>query len=264
MLMAVKNQIKVSTLAIKYALMREMLNKVSFITNIVFMILNNASFIIQWVVLYSLKDNVGGLTFKQVLLLWGLAAITFGISRFFFKKAFNLSDIINTGKLDAHLVQPKNVLLAVITSDVEPSALGDILYGFIMLCLYGINIKNILLFIFFAISGGLVLTSIAIIFGSLSFWFSRADMIADTTNSLMTNFATYPEGIFKGSIKILFYTIIPIGFINYMPIDIMSNFNLINLIIIVIFTCFVITLAFFIFYRGLKRYSSSNLMNARM
>ena len=87
MLTAVKNQFKISFLTIKYALMREMLNKVTFITNIIFMILNNASFIVQWIVLYSLKDNVGGYTFKQVLLLWGMAAGTYGVSRFFFKKA---------------------------------------------------------------------------------------------------------------------------------------------------------------------------------
>ena len=35
MLTEVKNQIKISTLSIKYALMREMLNKTTFITNIV-------------------------------------------------------------------------------------------------------------------------------------------------------------------------------------------------------------------------------------
>ena len=38
----------------------------------------------------------------------------------------------------------------------------------------------------------------------------------------MINFATYPDGIFKGFIKILFYTIIPLGFVNFMPIKIMT------------------------------------------
>ena len=49
MLTEVKNQIKVSILSIKYGLHREMLNKVSFLVNILFMILNNACFIVQWV-----------------------------------------------------------------------------------------------------------------------------------------------------------------------------------------------------------------------
>lgn len=47
MLMEVKNQIKVMVLSVKYNIMKQMTNKVTFITNIVFMILNNASFIVQ-------------------------------------------------------------------------------------------------------------------------------------------------------------------------------------------------------------------------
>lgn len=264
MLTEVRKQVRVTRLAIKYALMKEMLNKVTFTTNIVFMLLNNASFIIQWVVLYSLKDNVGGYSFKQVLLLWGLAALTYGFSRFFFKRAFTLSDIITSGKLDAFLVQPKNVLVSAITTDVEASALGDMLYGYIMLCIFGLSIKNIFLFTLFGISGGLILTSVAVIFGSLSFWFNKADMIADTGNGLTTNFATYPEGIFKGSIKILFYTIIPIGFANYLPLSVMSDFNIYNFAYIILFTSVVVALAFLVFERGLRRYSSTNLMSARI
>ena len=58
MLTEVKKQIKISLITIKYALTREMLNKVTFFTNILFMILNNASFLIQWAMLYSLKNNI--------------------------------------------------------------------------------------------------------------------------------------------------------------------------------------------------------------
>ena len=46
MLMEAKNQIKVTLLSLKYALQREMLNKITFISNIFLMILNNASFIV--------------------------------------------------------------------------------------------------------------------------------------------------------------------------------------------------------------------------
>ena len=94
MLTAVKNQFKVTLISIKYALMRAMLNKTTFLTNILFMVLNNACFIIQWVIIYSLKSNVGGYSFQQVLLVWGFAAGSYGLSHFLFKKAFSLSDII--------------------------------------------------------------------------------------------------------------------------------------------------------------------------
>jgi len=264
MLTVVKNQIRISLLSVKYALIKEMLNKTTFISNIIFMILNNASFIIQWLILYSLKENVGGYTFKQVMLLWGIAAATYGFSHFFFKNAYNLSDVINTGKLDSYLVQPKNVLLSSITTAVETSALGDLLYGYIMLFVYDFTIPRFLLFTTFTICGGIILTSIAVILGSLSFWFSKSDIIADTGNSMMTNLATYPDGIFKGLVKVLLFTLIPVGIVNYIPVKIMTEFNINLFAIVILSTILLTTLAFIIFYKGLKKYSSSNLMIAKI
>ncbi len=264
MLTEVKNQWKVTRLSIKYALVRELLNKATFLSNIFFMILNNSCMIIQWIVLFSIKDNMGGYTFKQVLLLWGVAAGTYGISRFFFKKSFTLSDTINSGKLDAYIVQPKNILLSTITSDIEVSALGDILFALIVYFIYGFNITTFILYLFFCLTGGIMLTAISVILNSLSFWFNNADMISDVGNSLMTNFATYPDGIFKGITKWLLFTLIPVGIANYIPIKVLIEFNP-HLLIINISVCLILViLAYVIFYEGIKKYSSSNLMSARI
>ena len=264
MLTVVKNQIKVTFLSIKYATMREMLNKASFLTNIFFMILNNASFILQWIVLYSMKNDIGGYTFNQIMLLWGIAASTYGFSRFFFYRATNLSDTITNGKLDSYLVQPKNVLISAITSDIAPSAIGDMIYGIIMLFVSGFTVSKFFLFILFTITGGIIVTDIAIILGSISFWISRSDMVADTGNLLMINFSTYPDGIFKGVIKILFFTLVPVGIANYIPVWILTEFNLGLTFVVLFATVFITFLAFFMFYRGLRRYSSSNLMIAKI
>ena len=264
MLTEVKNQLKVNYLSIKYGLMREMVNKFSFLANIIFMIINNSCFIIQWVVLYSLKDNIGGYTFKQMLLLWGIAASTFGVSRFFFKKAFNLSETINTGKLDAFLVQPKNVLLSVITSSTKISAIGDVIYGYIVLLLCTRGIYEILIFTIFSITGAIITTCVAIIFGSMSFFFTRNELLADSVNDMMIHFSTYPENIFNGFVKVLFYTILPIAIVAYLPIKVILAFNLSTFLIIIGFTCLMIFLSFIIFNTGLKRYTSSNLMMSKI
>lgn len=264
MLMEVKNQLKVTFLSIKFSLMKELLNKATFISNILFMILNNASFIIQWILIFSLKDNVGGYHLKEILLLWGLASSTYGISHFLFKSAYFLSDTINSGKLDAFLVMPKNVLISAITSSIEISAIGDLLYGYIMLFVYGFSIKTFLLFTLFSITGGLIMTAFVVILGSLCFYFSKADIIADTGNSLITNFATYPDGIFKGLAKIMLFTIIPVGLSNYIPIKVITEFNIYLFLIVLLFTIFIVTIAFVVFYKGLEKYSSSNLMSVRI
>ena len=264
MLMEVKNQIKVIFLSIKYNIMRQMENKVTFITNILFMILNNASFILQWVILFSLKEEIGGYTIKEVVLLWGIASGTFGVAHIVFNKAFEMSDLIINGKLDTFLVQPKNVFLSVITSDTRISAIGDLIYGYICLFIYGISMKNLLLYTLFLITGGIIVSALASILGSLSFWIVRGDIISDSLTNMMLNFATYPGTIFKDGVRILFYTVIPLGISNYIPVDTIIKFNIGNLAIIISFTIFITIMAFTIFYKGLKRYSSSNLMNSRV
>ena len=47
MLTAVKKELRICLLSVKYNIMREMLNKVSFLTNVLFMMFNNATFIIK-------------------------------------------------------------------------------------------------------------------------------------------------------------------------------------------------------------------------
>ena len=162
--------------------------------------------------------------------------------------AISLSDIITNGKLDSYLVQPKNVLLAAITSDVESSAIGDMIYGYIIMCVSGFTIGKFVLFTLFTICGGLIITSIAVILASLSFWFRRSDMIADS----------------KGITRIILFTIIPVGIINYIPVWGMTEFSLALTIIVIVTTVVSILFAFAVFYKGLRKYSSSNLMVSRI
>lgn len=264
MLTVVKNQAKCTLLALKYGLMKEMLNRASFISNILFMILNNASMLIQWMVLYSLKDNIGGYTFKEVMLLWGLAASTYGVSRAFFASAFKLSDTINTGKLDAFLVQPKSVLLNTITTHVSSAAIGDLIFGFAMVFFYGFSIKIFLLFTLFTITGGLIVTAFAVILGSLAFFLNNSDIISDSGNNLMIHFATYPDGIFKGVVKALLFTLVPVGIANYIPLQVIIEFNIFKFLIVIGVTIVFMLLAHLIFNLGLRKYSSTNLMSARI
>ena len=264
MLTAVKNQLRVCTLSIKYNLMREMLNKVTFLTNIGFMVLNNASFIIQWIILLRLKGDIGGYGMKEVMLLWGLAASTFGLSRILFARAFSLPSLIINGKLDSYLVQPKNVLLSVITSATNTSAVGDLLYGLIVLCLFCFSVRRFFLFLLFTVTGAIISTAFALLLGSLTFWFVRADAFGYHMVNGMISFATYPDGIFKGTARFLLYNIIPVGMAVYQPVHVMMSFDAGMLFTVLGYAVLLTAAAVFVFYRGLRRYSSSNLMEARM
>jgi len=264
MLTEVKSEIQLLLLTVRYNIMREMTNKAAFTTNVLFMMLNNSTFIIQWAVLFHLKKEIGGYGMKEIILLWALAASSYGFAHIFFHKAFSLSDLITEGKLDAFLVQPKSVLLSVISSSTSPPAMGDLLYGFVLIFFTGITPLKFMLFTLFTITGGLLYSAFAVITGSISFWITRGDLIAMNLTNTMVNFSTYPDGIFKGLIKVLVYTLIPIGFYIYLPVSILLHLNLIYLGLVFLVTVIIINIAFAVFYKGLKRYSSGNLMSARV
>ena len=260
MLTEVKNLLKMTFLSTKYAIMKEMENKVSFFMNVFFMILNNASLLLVWVVIYSLKYHITGYT---VLLLWAVGAGSYGVSHAFFKGAFNLSTTVVDGKLDAFLVMPKSVLIQSILG-VSPSAFGDILYGYIVLAISGLTPYKLLMFTLFIILGGILQTCVAIIYGSLSFWLGKVDQFADTFTSLIDMFGTYPDSIFNRFIHIIFFTIVPVAFIVFIPVQLLVEFNIYNILLLLAGALIIILIACVTFRRGLKRYSSSNLMIARL
>ena len=258
------NQLRVMMLSIKYNIMKQMTNKVTFLTNIIFMILNDATFIIQWIILFGIKEDFGGYQLNNVLVLWGLAATVFGFSRLFFYKAFELPDLIINGKLDSFLVQPKNVLLSVITSDTSISAIGDVLYGFIVVLFCHLSLAQFGLFVLFSITGSIIVTAFTIILSCICFKFVKGDILVYTLSGAIISFATYPDTIFKNVVKLIFYTIIPVGLTNYLPLHIIIKFDLGSLILVIGVTVISVLLAFVTFNKGLKSYSSSNLMSSRV
>lgn len=264
MLTAAKNQLWVCFLSIQYNIMREMVNKVTFLTNISFMVLNDASILVQWFILFRLREDVGGYTLREVLMLWGLTAASYGLSHILFARAFSMSDLIIKGKLDSFLVQPKNVLLSVLTSSTSISAIGDVLYGVVLVCACKPGVGGFFLFLLFVMTGTLVFTAVALLLGSLSFWFVRMDILQNQMDMGMVSFSTYPDGIFQGASRFLLYFLIPVGMAVWQPLHVMVRFDGKMLLLVLGYTFLLCVAAVAVFYRGLKRYASGNLMEARM
>lgn len=261
---AVKRELRVCLLSLKYNMMREMVNKVTFLTNVCFMVLNNASILAQWFILFRLREDVGGYSFREILLLWGLTAASFGLSHILFARAFSLPDLIIHGKLDVYLVQPKNVLLGVMTSSTDVSAIGDLLYGLLLGLFCGTGVGGFFLFLLFTVTGAVVFTGFALLLGSLSFWFVRMDMLQSQMVMGMVSFCTYPDGIFKGVSRFLLYFVIPVGMAVWHPLHLLVSFDAGMFFTVTGYATFLVVATVAVFYRGLRRYASGNLMEARM
>ena len=263
MLMAVKGNLKLMFLGIKYNIMKCMENKVAFATSVIMMIFNNATFIIQWLTIFAIKESVGGYSLNDVMLFWAVSSGANGLAHIFFNGVNKIPQYIEEGKLDAFLTTPKNPLCYVLSSSTEPSAWGDLIYGYIALIIFNFSIKNILLYSILIIFGALIYASIICMFNTLTFIFYKSSEVTGVITSALLNSSLYPDVIFGRAVKIIFFTIVPSGFACWIPVHLIMSFNPINLIILIVATIIFVSLAFILFNKGLKHYSSSNLMGAR-
>jgi ABC-2 type transport system permease protein len=229
------------------------------------MILNDAFFILQWIIIFGVTESLGGYGFREVMLLWAISAMGYGIAHAFFSGAFNIANLIYEGRLDVFLTQPKNVLINLICSETSVSALGDIAYSFIALVIAGATWWWYLAIIPVGIVGALIYVGITICFQTLSFYVKRGSAIADTVGNAMIMFSNYPPIIFNAIAKVLLYTIIPCGFMIFVPFEyLFLNFNIIGVLIMIGVALFVTILAFMLFKKGLKKYNSGSLMGGRL
>lgn len=263
--MAVKNNLALIFKYLKLNLKKEAQYKTSFIMQIVMMILNNCFFMIQLVIIFSVTDSIGGYGFNEMLILFGVSAGSFGVAHLFFNGAFNIGELIYNGKLDVYLTQPKNLLINICSSSTSVSAIGDILYCFIALIIAGATWWWYLAMIPLIIIGGIIYAGTIVCFQTLAFYFKRGSSVADMISSAITMFGIYPPIIFSFATKLILYTLIPCGFIVFVPVEsVLLSFNVWWFLGMIGFAIVVVALAFLLFRLGLKRYSSENLMSGRL
>jgi len=263
--MGVKNNLKLIFSYFKLNLKKEWKYKSSFFMQIAMMILNDLFFIIQWYIIFQLVDNIGGYGFDETMLLWGIAAGGFGISHAFFGGAWNIKDIIYEGKLDVFLTQPKNILINVCCSATDVSALGDIIYAFVVLAIIGAPWYWFLIMFPAMILAGLIYVSAYIVYVSICFYIKHGDAVAKSVEGTINKVGNYPPAIFNTVVKGLFFTLIPAFFYTFIPAQyFFITPNIWWILGAVGVTILWIILAFTLFKIGLKKYNSGNLMGGRL
>lgn len=245
----------------KFNLSASMEYRSSFLIQVFGMILNNVSFAFFWWLLFEKISTIGGYGYLDVMLLWSLISISFGVTFVLFGNLNRLSNMIARGELDAYLLQPKDPVLNILASKTNISAWGDILYG---LCLYTLinhgRLKEMLLLILFTFCGVCIITGFLLTVNSLAFFFGNVNSLAGLAFEMVVTFSIYPEGIFKGIVRWLLFTLIPAGMITMMPVRYLQSGNLGTLGLIVLVSIFWMVLGYKTFQCGLKQYESGNLM----
>jgi ABC-2 type transport system permease protein len=125
------------------------------------------------------------------------------------------------------------------------------------------NMAHFVLFIALTISSALVFVGFSVFVGSLSFFLGDASSLADQWRAAMLTFSTYPAVLFEGAVKLLLFTLLPAGFVSYLPVQALRDLSLADAGLALAGACGVLVAGVAVFYVGLRRYESGNLMEMR-
>ncbi|MBV9614737.1 MAG: ABC-2 family transporter protein, partial [Ktedonobacteraceae bacterium] len=76
----------------------------------------------------------------------------------------------------------------------------------------------------------------------------------------LVSFSTYPMSIFNGAVRVLLFTLIPAGFVSFVPLQLLHQFTWPLMSLMTGATALIILAAIGAFELGLRRYESGNLL----
>ncbi len=239
--------------------------RAAFLTQMVGMILNNGAYFLFWVIYFDRFKQVGDWALNDMLVLYGIAAASFGLTVVLFGNIMFLSEIITKGQLDYYLSLPRPVLLHILASRSSPSGLGDFIYGIGSFLIAGqFGLDTVLRFALGITTGMMVFLGFLTIVHSLAFTMGSANQVSGQAFGALITFSLYPSSLFEGGARFILYILIPAAYIGTVPTLFVKTASWANLAQMGVAAFILLTLGIITFRRGLRKYESGSAIQAQI
>ncbi len=196
---------------------------VSFALDALGQALAQAAELVVILAVFTQVDTLGGFAREEVLLIYALAGISFGLADLAVGQLDELPRWIRTGELDVLLARPLGVLPQLVTSDLQLRRLGRSAVGVVVLAVVLAQGQveptplNALLVIGTPLIGATIISSIWVVTASVSFWVIEGRELANafTYGSQLTT--AYPITVFGPWLRRLLCYAVPGAFVAYFP-----------------------------------------------
>jgi len=236
----------------------------AFLSQVAAMFINDFFWVIFWSLFFTRFPVLRGWNVKDVITLWAVTAAGFGLAHALYGNGLFLPQLIARGQLDAWMLYPRALLSHLLLGRMSATALGDAIFGFVAyLLMVRPDLPHFVLFTLLTMSVAVLFVGFSILSGSLSFYLGNAEGLAEQWRFSMITFSTYPTTLFDGAAKLLLYTLIPAGFVSYLPVEALRELSLSHAALAGLGALAVLLAGIAVFYHGLGRYESGNLMEMR-
>lgn len=178
--------------------------------------LSNGAFLLLWLSLYSGRHVLNGVPLKDFLVLFSVLAVGSGAVTTCTGRLFEIPVAFASGEMTVLASQPGPLLSRFLVSKVEPSGIGDIMFGLVILAAaeaLGAEVHH-----------GFWLVGVAVCAATYVSWIVLVSSLA-VTDARFPAFAAqslFTLGIFPGfalpdAYRVLLYTVVPTAFFAVLP-----------------------------------------------
>jgi ABC-2 type transport system permease protein len=231
-------------------------NRRAFWTKLTMMAVNDCVWVFFWLVFFHRVGAVRGWVADDVLVLLAVFTVAGGIALGALANTRHLGRLTGSGQLDAALALPVSPLGYLLCRQVEPSGVGDIVFGLVLFCTLGQPTPGRLaLFTVAALCGSVVFTGFLVIVGSLSIGSGRGPASDLALNAVML-FSSYPVDVFSSGIRVVLYGLVPAALVTSMPARLVQHPDPLRAVVVVGAAGVIALAAVASFRLGLSRYTS--------
>lgn len=236
----------------------------AFITQAAAMFVNNCVWLLFWSFFFARFPVVKGWQINDVITMWAISASGFGLALSVFWNLMLLPSLITRGQIDSWLIYPRAVLPHLALGKMSATAWGDTLFGFfVYFAFVRPDFYHGILFCLLVLAVAVLFIGFQIMIGSIGFFVGNAEALAEQWFFSMITFSTYPGGLFDGWVKVILFTAIPAAFISSLSVEALRQLSLVDAALTLAGAFAVLGFGVCLFYLGLRRYESGNLMEMR-
>ncbi len=169
-------------------------------------------------------DTLNGWNMPEMLFLFSLLFLTYGILILFFTGLRDFGDTVRNGGFDRFLMRPRGLLFQLIFSNADWfAAIG---HGGLGITLFLISAGQVgitwnlgtALYYLLAVAGGVLIQgAVFLILAALNFYLLETNSLKEMLYWNLRRFAGYPISIFHKAIQFCMIYVVPFAFVNYFP-----------------------------------------------
>ena len=215
-----------------------------------------------YLVLYDNIASIKGWDLYEVLLIYGLAQLSYGLFGFLFWGLYDFGGLLVSGRFDLYLVRPMGCLFQLHIKGISNvgglvSGIGTILFAVVSGHL-PLGILDGVLMSVFAICGSLLYLSLHSMVAAMCFWAPNISSGILTALHNLISFGRYPITIYPRALQLVLTWIIPIAFTGFYPASfLLDDTWQIHILFLPVVTIVFLVITGIIWRAGVSRYESS-------